>query len=122
MTCNIPFKIVGNTQQLDEIIYGSFNDILNSKNSMKKKFKFSNKFAKTGCGMCKIRELIEIGINYFKIVGRGKKLNELIQDVKKVKKAIILTEKYNNNLLYEKGIKKKFFYNNCPVENCYYKN
>lgn len=42
-------------------------------------------FAKTGCGLCKIKALEEVGITHLKIVGRGYNMPRIVRDIKLMK-------------------------------------
>jgi putative protease len=69
-----------------------------------------------GCGLCRIAYFNKIGINYFKIVGREMKLDNLLSDVKEVKKIIEMVK--TNEAITDKMIRDSVF-KECPGF-CYY--
>lgn len=75
----------------------------------------------TGCGLCKIRELIDIGITHLKVNGRGVDVNFIAQEVENLKKAIGLAYEELDAKKYEELIKRQFYPNGCP-ERCTYPN
>ena len=42
-------------------------------------------FGKTGCGVCKVLELKNAGVTHLKVVGRGKRKETLLDDMKQEK-------------------------------------
>jgi putative protease len=75
-------------------------------------------FAADGCGICRLYDLIKAGVTHGKIVGRGKNFKDMLDDVRKVRKALTIAEKYK-----EKSpglIREAFFPDACPEKSCYY--
>lgn len=72
-----------------------------------------------GCGLCKIKELMDIGVGFLKVVGRERKTVNLANDIKGVKEIIRLAENAGDRTSFEEKIKEKYFNNRCP-EICYY--
>lgn len=80
---------------------------------------YSYKFGTSGCGVCKIKKLKDIGVTHLKIVGRGKLLQYLISDVKNVRQIIDISENEQDYDKFMHDVKSKYFGNRCP-DNCYY--
>lgn len=76
-------------------------------------------FAKTGCGICAIKRLMDVGITHFKVVGRGKPLNQVVQDVKNLRDCIEMAQKENSDTEYVQKVKEKYFESVCKTV-CYY--
>lgn len=72
---------------------------------------------KSGCGLCKIKEMQNIGITHLKLVGRGKKIEHLIQDIKIIKELMNIDIK--SCCKFENYVKKEIYQNSCPKD-CYY--
>lgn len=73
----------------------------------------------TGCGICSLKKLKDIGVTHLKVVGRGNSINNMEKDIKNLRKAINMINEVNDTISFEKKIKKDFFDKNCSGE-CYY--
>ena len=69
----------------------------------------------TGCGICALKRLKEIGVTHLKVVGRGNSVENMVKDIKGLKEALRLT----NNGDFENIVKEKIFKGRCSKE-CYY--
>lgn len=79
----------------------------------------SNTLGKSGCGLCKICELRNIGVSHLKVVGRGKCLEYLIENIRSTKEIIKIANNETDSNEFEKLIKCKYFNSNC-TNFCYY--
>ena len=104
-TCNIPFnyKIISENKQKIETVKENIGTLL-------KKF---NPF----CGICALKELERIGVNFVKIVGRNNHNVRKTNDVKFIQKAISIPDK--NNKEECKKLFTKYYQFKCK-NNCYY--
>lgn len=73
----------------------------------------------TGCGLCALWKMAEIGITHLKIVGRGKSAEYMETDIQNVKKVIKILEKSVSEVEYIRTMKNQIFNGNCSG-NCYY--
>lgn len=75
----------------------------------------------SGCGLCYIKKLHEIGVTNLKIVGRGRDINNLVEDITSVNKAIQFADQYSQDD-YKQKILDEFFYGKCKNSYafCYY--
>lgn len=73
----------------------------------------------TGCGLCSLKRLKEVGVTHLKVVGRGNSINNMVKDVQNLKKAMDMIKDIGNNEVYEKKIKDRLFNGNCSGQ-CYY--
>ena len=74
-------------------------------------------FGASGCGICSIKSLEEIGITHLKIVGRGYSIDKLVHDVKTLKEIIKLSYG-TSQLTFQTLVQNKYLYNKCSK--CYY--
>lgn len=75
----------------------------------------------SGCGLCFIKKLCEIGITTLKVAGRGKEVNNLIEDITSIKKALSFIDQDSQNDYMQK-ILDEFFEGQCKNSYafCYY--
>ena len=73
----------------------------------------------SGCGLCKIRELNDVGVTHLKLVGRGKAINFLIEDLKTLRNLISISQIKTEEQEYEDYVLKDIFHGKCPKD-CYY--
>lgn len=76
-------------------------------------------FGKTGCGVCKVLELKNAGVTHLKVVGRGKRKETLLDDMKQLREIINLTEQTMDTMEFEKSVKDTYFDGECR-NYCYY--
>lgn len=62
-------------------------------------------FGVTGCGVCKIWELEKAGVDFLKVVGRGKNIELLEKDIRKLRKLVDSTKDYSNSFDYSAYVK-----------------
>lgn len=74
----------------------------------------NDRFGATGCGICRIRDLYNMGVTHLKVVGRGSSLDTLVNDVKNTKKIINEALQSNNND-FSSYVIEKYRNNKCPA-------
>lgn len=75
---------------------------------------------KSGCGICALYKLSKMGIQYGKLVSRGNFMEETIEDIMELKRALRLVEESNSEEEYVKKVKKELFEKGCSMQ-CYYR-
>ena len=73
----------------------------------------------SGCGLCSLWNMKEIGITHLKVVGRGKSSECMIHDIVTVSKALKIVEESKTEIEYKEGILKYLFPDGCS-KHCYY--
>lgn len=73
----------------------------------------------SGCGLCVLWDLHDAGISYLKVVGRGNYSEEMIGDIKALRKALSLLNDSSSKTEYIRHMKKEIFPHGCSG-NCYY--
>lgn len=88
------------------------NEIIHT-GSIKRKHKFGS----SGCGVCKIKALQNIGVTHLKIVGRGYGTSKLVSDVKMLSEIMrLLPEKSEED--FAACVRDTYIHNQCTK--CYY--
>ena len=80
---------------------------------------FSYSLATSGCGLCRIKDLMNIGVTHLKVVGRGCILDTLIKDIQYTKKAVYIAKEAADSEEFINRIRSEFFDNICTYL-CYY--
>lgn len=80
----------------------------------------TNCIGESGCGLCALYRLEQLGIQHCKLVSRGNYMEDTMIDIKILKKAIQLIHESNSEKEYIKKIKEQLFESGCS-NNCYYK-
>jgi Collagenase and related proteases len=121
-TCWLPYKTVQtcedsdrfrNTAKMLKIINKVTNKEINKQGNT-----VMSGFAASGCGICRLNDLKDAGIEYLKVVGRGHDLDSLIKDIENIK-SIIKMANYVDSSHYAEKVKSEYFQNQCPIR-CYY--
>ena len=91
----------------------------------------------TGCGICALKRLKDAGVTQLKVVGRGKSIDNMEQDVSGLRKALdmlklidskkdsinfvdnVIDNNKQSNTIFENKIKEELFQGKCSNE-CYY--
>lgn len=73
----------------------------------------------TGCGICNLKRLQQLGVTHLKVVGRGNFVDNMDRDIKKLKQSINMLNNIDNAEKYEDYVKDNLFKNKCSKE-CYY--
>ena len=74
----------------------------------------------TGCGLCALYRMKQVGITHLKLVGRGNYTDFMEKDIRQLRKALDILEKSDNELQYQREMKASFFPDGCS-QNCYYR-
>jgi collagenase-like PrtC family protease len=74
----------------------------------------------TGCGLCALKELKEIGVTHLKVVGRGNHTAYMAEDIRQMKRALLLADETESVEEYKRLVKEKLFVGKC-METCYYR-
>ncbi len=106
---------IDNSKQ--HIISNCDNDFEYMKKVYENNLLFKQAFHKSACGICAIKRFLDMGIHSVKIVGRADNPNQIIRDVKLIKKNIIIANKSKDNNEYL----KKIDFNESLLSNCLYK-
>lgn len=74
----------------------------------------------TGCGLCALYRMKQIGITHLKLVGRGNYTDFMEKDIRQLRKALDILEKCESEAQYQKKMKASLFPDGCS-QNCYYR-
>lgn len=74
----------------------------------------------TGCGLCALYRMKQVGITHLKLVGRGNYTDFMEKDIRQLRKALDILEKSDNELQYQRKMKASLFSDGCS-QNCYYR-
>jgi collagenase-like PrtC family protease len=113
--CDIPFKLTRETENsgrfkiVDKIINKSRAFSANNLNNLNiDTSKEGYKLGSSGCGACRIKELRDIGVTHGKVVGRGNKLENLVKDIRDVKKINDMSINIADNNDFVKNVKDDY--------------
>ena len=73
----------------------------------------------TGCGLCALYRMKQIGITHLKLVGRGNYTDFMERDIRQLRKALELLDDAENEADYQKTMRKAVFPEGCGKK-CYY--
>lgn len=73
----------------------------------------------TGCGLCALYRMMQIGITHLKLVGRGNYTDFMEQDIRQLRKALELLDGAEDEADYQKTIQTTIFPEGCGKK-CYY--
>lgn len=73
----------------------------------------------TGCGLCALYRMRQIGITHLKLVGRGNYTDFMEQDIRQLRKALELLDGAEDETDYQKTIQTTIFPEGCGKK-CYY--
>lgn len=74
----------------------------------------------TGCGLCALYRMKQVGITHLKLVGRGNYTDFMEKDIRQLRKVLDILEKSDNELQYQRKMKASLFPDGCS-QNCYYR-
>lgn len=121
--CYLPYNInLINKDKHDFHLFFRYLQMIKARNSKRDNIHAEQHIiGESGCGLCYIKKLREIGITNLKIVGRGRNVNNLIEDIVSVNKALQLTDQYSQDD-YKQKILDVFFDGQCKNSYvfCYY--
>lgn len=74
----------------------------------------------TGCGLCALYRMKQVGITHLKLVGRGNYTDFMEKDIRQLRKALDILENSDSEVQYQKKMKASLFPDGCS-RNCYYR-
>lgn len=74
----------------------------------------------TGCGLCALYRMKQIGITHLKLVGRGNYTDFMEKDIRQLRKILDILENSDSEAQYQKKMKASLFPDGCS-QNCYYR-
>ena len=74
----------------------------------------------TGCGLCALYRMKQVGITHLKLVGRGNYSDFMEKDIRQLRKALDILENSDSEAQYQKKMKASLFPDGCS-QNCYYR-
>ena len=74
----------------------------------------------TGCGLCALYRMKQVGITHLKLVGRGNYTDFMEKDIRQLRKALDILENSDSEAQYQKKMKASLFPDGCS-QNCYYR-
>lgn len=74
----------------------------------------------SGCGLCALWKLRNIGVTHLKVVGRGNHTESMLRDIRQLKKAFTILDTVERESEFQKQIQERLFPNGCSG-NCYYR-
>ena len=74
----------------------------------------------TGCGLCALYRMKQVGITHLKLVGRGNYTDFMGKDIRQLRKALDILENSDSEAQYQKKMKASLFQDGCS-QNCYYR-
>lgn len=74
----------------------------------------------TGCGLCALYRMKQVGITHLKQVGRGNYTDFMEKDIRQLRKALDILENADSEAQYQKKMKASLFPDGCS-QNCYYR-
>ena len=74
----------------------------------------------TGCGLCALYRMKQVGITHLKQVGRGNYTDFMEKDIRQLRKVLDILENSDSEAQYQKKMKASLFPDGCS-QNCYYR-
>ena len=74
----------------------------------------------TGCGLCALYRMKQVGITHLKLVGRGNYTDFMEKDIRQLRKALDILENSDSEAQYQREMKASLFPDGCS-QNCYYR-
>lgn len=74
----------------------------------------------TGCGLCALYRMKQVGITHLKLVGRGNYTDFMEKDIRQLRKVLDILENSDSEAQYQKKMKASLFPDGCS-RNCYYR-
>ena len=74
----------------------------------------------TGCGLCALYRMKQVGITHLKLVGRGNYTDFMEKDIRQLRRALDILENSDSEAQYQKKMKASLFPDGCS-QNCYYR-
>ena len=74
----------------------------------------------TGCGLCALYRMKQVGITHLKLVGRGNYTDFMEKDIRQLRKVLDILENSDSEVQYQREMKASLFPDGCS-QNCYYR-
>ena len=74
----------------------------------------------TGCGLCALYRMKQVGITHLKLVGRGNYTDFMEKDIRQLRKVLDILENSDSEAQYQKKMKASLSPDGCS-QNCYYR-
>lgn len=74
---------------------------------------------RNGCGLCALWKMKQIGITHLKLVSRGNYVEDTIEDIRQLRRALKILEESKTEQEYKTAMRKSLFANECS-HSCYY--
>ena len=74
----------------------------------------------TGCGLCALYRMKQVGMTHLKLVGRGNYTDFMEKDIRQLRKVLDILENSDSEAQYQKKMKASLFPDGCS-RNCYYR-
>lgn len=74
----------------------------------------------TGCGLCALYRMKQVGITHLKLVGRGNYTDFMEKDIRQLRKVLDILANSDSEAQYQKKMKASLFPDGCS-QNCYYR-
>ena len=74
----------------------------------------------TGCGLCALYRMKQVGITHLKLVGRVNYTDFMEKDIRQLRKVLDILENSDSEAQYQKKMKASLFPDGCS-QNCYYR-
>lgn len=119
--CRLPYKLgnlktnmtgCGNVKNMELDINESDESSEDSKNDYIT--------GKSGCGLCALWKMHEMGVTHLKLVSRGNYVDDTINDIEQLKNALTILDNTLNEEEYMCNMKKMLFKDGRCSGNCYY--
>lgn len=107
------YNLINKKNQILKLMLTKSSDTVKDRDDLKLNF------GETGCGLCRIKELQDMGVTHLKVVGRGRHLDFLKKGISQLKEIIEFAKKENDNTVFTKTVKSQYLNNNCSKK-CYY--
>ena len=131
--CRLPYRLIGVQDQQDLINtsapYSTTNQEKQQEQEEQQLEQQENEacdeiddeylFGRSGCGLCALWQLRAAGITHVKLVSRGNYTADTIEDIRRLKRAIIILEETSCESDYKNRMRHELFPKGCS-HNCYY--
>ena len=117
--CRVPYEL-GNLYPEGKNLRQTFTDRYNGADEKELPYDEDGYLTgSTGCGLCVLYRMRQIGITHLKLVGRGNYTDFMERDIRQLKKALELLDGSFSEADYQRKMKSAIFPRGCG-RNCYY--
>lgn len=122
--CRLPYRLIGARDQQGPINTSAPYSTTNQEEQQQENEAFDeidNEYllGRSGCGLCALWQMRAAGITHVKLVSRGNYTADTIEDIRRLKRAIIILEETSCEADYKKRMRHELFPKGCS-HNCYY--